>query len=134
LQILYERGWIDPAKIKKYTEKGSVNKFGILDKTTSTTLLLAKQPNFIGELTLLQYYATKLGITANCTPKCHPELASEGIEYLWSLAKLFYRGTRIKRKRNRNMFNRLVQEYLCEKRIYILLEQEDVVGMHKSTC
>jgi hypothetical protein len=112
LQILYERGWIDPAKIKKYTEKGSVNKFGILDKTTSTTLLLAKQPNFIGELTLLQYYATKLGITANCTPKCHPELASEGIEYLWSLAKLFYRGTRIKRKRNRNMFNRLVQEYV----------------------
>jgi hypothetical protein len=83
-----------------------VNKFGILDETTSTTLLLTKQPNCIGELTLLQYYATKLGLTANHTPKCHPELAGEGIEYLWALAKLFYRGGRIERKRNRNMFNR----------------------------
>jgi hypothetical protein len=116
LQILYERGWIDPTNIKKYTEKGSVSKFGILDETTSTTLLLAKQPDFIGELTLLQYYATKLGVTADRTPKCHPELAGEGIEYLWALAKLFYRGARIERKRNRNMFNRLVQECLCGKK------------------
>jgi hypothetical protein len=116
LQILYERGWIDPMNIKKYTNKGSVNKFGILDETTSITLWLAKQPNFIGELTLLQYYATKLGVIANWTPKCHPKLAGEGIEYLWALAKLFYRGVRIKRKRNRNMFNRLVQECLCEKK------------------
>jgi hypothetical protein len=42
-----------------------VNKFGILDETTSTTLLIAKQPNFIGELALLQNYATQLGATAH---------------------------------------------------------------------
>jgi hypothetical protein len=61
LQILYKRCWIDPTNLKMYTEKGKMNELGILDEMASTTMLLAKQPDFVSELTLLQYHANKLG-------------------------------------------------------------------------
>jgi hypothetical protein len=35
LQILYERGWINPSNWKQYTEKGRVNEMGILDESIS---------------------------------------------------------------------------------------------------
>jgi hypothetical protein len=42
-------------------------------------------------LTLLQYHGKKLGVIVDRTPKCHPEIAGEGIEYLWGVAKMIYR-------------------------------------------
>jgi hypothetical protein len=111
-QVLYERGWIDITKIRKYTEKGKVNEMGILDESFSTSQLIKKQPDFIGELTLLQYYAKKMGATVDRSPKCHPEIAGEGIEYVWALAKLYYRGKPIERKRTKKKYRELVDECL----------------------
>jgi hypothetical protein len=42
------------------------------------------------ELTLLQYYAQEMGVKVDRAPKWHPEIAGEGIEYIWALAKLYY--------------------------------------------
>ncbi len=111
-QVLYERGWIDITKIRKYTEKGKVNEMGILDESFSTSQLIKKQPDFIGELTLPQYYAKKMGATADRSPKCHPEIAGEGIEYVWALAKLYYRAKPIERKRTKKKYRELVDECL----------------------
>ena len=51
---------------------------------------MQKQPDFLSELTLLKYHGTKLGVVIDRTPKCHPEMAGEGIKYAWALVKLFY--------------------------------------------
>jgi hypothetical protein len=86
----------------------------------------------ISELTLLQYHASILGGQADHTPKCHPEIAGEGIEYLWALAtKVFYRGARIKQKRNRNVFYKLVKDCLCQKNFLIIVRLR---GSSRQAC
>ena len=66
------------------------------------------QSDFLNEVTLLQFHAEKLGVKIDSTPKCHPELAGEGIEYLWVLAKFFYRQSPIGEKRTKEKFKKLV--------------------------
>ena len=48
------------------------------------------QTDFINELTLLQFFGSKLGAIVDQMPKCHPEIVGEGIEYVRALAKSFY--------------------------------------------
>jgi hypothetical protein len=63
LQLLFERGWIDTCcNWKGYTENGKMDEMGNLNEATSLKLLLQKQPDFIAELTLIQYYGQELGI------------------------------------------------------------------------
>ena len=81
---------------------------GNLLENTSLKKLLEKQGDFASELTLLQYHAQLLGAMVDRTPKCHPELAGEGIEYAWALAKLFYRWQQLNMKRSKTNFINLV--------------------------
>jgi hypothetical protein len=55
---------------------------GILQENTFLYLLMQKQTAFTTEMTLLHFYGSKMGVMIDCTRKCHPELAGEGIEYL----------------------------------------------------
>ena len=50
------------------------------------------------EETLLQYHGRLLGVTVDRTPKYHPEIAGEGIEYDLAASKLCYRRLPIKEK------------------------------------
>jgi hypothetical protein len=109
LQILYERGWIDPTNLGCYTNKGVKDAMGIVLEDTSLEMLIQKQPDFLSELTLLQYHGMKLVAVVDRTPKCHPEIAGEGIKYAWALAKLFYRSQSIKEKRTKEKFRNLVR-------------------------
>ena len=108
-QILYERGWIDPSNLSKYIEKGTKGAMGNLLESTSLKKILEKQGNFMTKLTLLQYHAQLLGAMVDQMPKCHPELAGEGVEYAWALAKLFYRCQKIQLKRPKTNFIDLVR-------------------------
>jgi len=108
-QILFERGWIDPSNISAYTQNGTKDAMGNVLEYTSLKKLLEKQQDFASELTLLQYHAQLLGAIVDRTPKCHPELAGEGIEYAWALAKLFYRRQRLELKRSKDTFLKLVR-------------------------
>ena len=83
---------------------------GVIDESTSIKKLIERQQDFISELTLLQYHSQQLGVVLDRSPKCHPEIAGEGIEYLWALAKLHYRSQRIERKRGKDKFHQLVVE------------------------
>ena len=51
--------------------------------------MMKQQDDFVNEITLLHFHAEQMGVTLDRTPKCHPELAGEGIEYAWAFAKLF---------------------------------------------
>ena len=61
---------------------------------------------------MLQHIGEKLGIFVDRTPKCTPELAGEGIEYCWAMAKGWYRRQPLKKKRSKDNFHGLVKECL----------------------
>ena len=61
--------------------------------------LINKCRYFSEEDTKLQYIGRKLGATVERTPKCHRELAGEGIKYTWGRAKSQYHMLKFKYKR-----------------------------------
>ena len=77
------------------------------------------QQDFIEEETLLQYHGRLLGVSIDRTPKCHPEMAGEGIEYSWGMAKLLYRKLPLKEKKSKEKFNKSVRECLSRANITI---------------
>ena len=72
---------------------------------------MLKQKDFLHKLTLvLQFHGQRLGVMADRSPKCHPEIAGEGIEYLWGLATFWYRQSPIGGKCTKELFHKLVGE------------------------
>ena len=114
LQVLYERGWIDVSKVMLYTANGvkdvRLAQNDVTGCSFSIKSLMKLQSDFINEVTLLQHHIQKLGASVDRSPKCHPELAGEGIEYVWALAKLRYRRAPMNKKRNKENFIKLVRE------------------------
>ena len=114
LQILYERGWIDASRLSLYTSKGTKDKDIANGDVTgcafSINCLMKLQSDFVNEITQLQFHVQKLGAFVDRSPKCHPELAGEGIEYAWALAKLRYRRSPASNKRNKENFILLVRK------------------------
>ena len=111
LQVAWERGLIDENNIAQYTVSGRKDEMGILIPHTSLKMLLGKCVDFAEEETLLQSKGTKLGVKVDRTPKCHCELAGEGIEYSWGCAKNSYRLQPLKNKRRKDAFRKTVR--LC---------------------
>ena len=109
--MLFECGWINPLCIKQYTQKGSKNDGKVRDSLSVERLRLMLY-NFKKEIMLLQYNAEKLGVLLERSPKCHLELAGEGIEYAWGIAKLKYRHSPLSCKRTKDLFKKLVFECL----------------------
>lgn len=114
LQLLFERGWIDPSQIQHYTSDGK-KAYSPLPTDSNTEpvdptgcnfsikALLLLQADFVNELTLLQFHGSRLGAIIDRSPKCHPEIAGEGIEYAWALSKFFIEGPlSLKNKQRQN--------------------------------
>jgi hypothetical protein len=113
LQILWERGFIDPAKKKEdYTLQGKKDAFGKVIPETSLKHLMSLLTDFIEEETLLQYHGRLMGVKVVRTPKCHPEIAGEGIEYDWGCGKGFYRRLPLSAKKTKNKFRESVKKSL----------------------
>eukprot|EP00957_Ditylum_brightwellii_P150835 11485357-Ditylum_brightwellii.AAC.2 len=59
---------------------------------------------------LLQHIATRmscnlgLNLTLDFSPKCNPEIAGEGIEYVWVSSKNYLRGVPLGKRRNVKQF------------------------------
>jgi len=112
LQILWERGWIDETKIQDYTVNGKKDALGSTINETSLRYLLGNCEDFINEESMLQYYGRQMGVLVDRTPKCHCELAGEGIEYSWAAAKNKYRRVPVTVKKSKEQFRNLVRECL----------------------
>ena len=74
--------------------------------------MISSLPDFVEEETLLQYHARKIGVYVDCTPKCHPELAGEGIEYCWGCSKQHYWNMPLNKKRGKDQFRKSVRDAL----------------------
>ncbi len=74
-----------------YTMDGRKDAFSVLQPTTSLKYKLSSCKDFEEEESILQSMGRKLGVLVDHTPKCHCELAGEGIEYAWGCSKIYYR-------------------------------------------
>ena len=111
MQILYERGFINPnVSVKSYTEKGLKLPTGLYDDTLQYKTMVDNLPDFKGEQSRLEFFAEKLGVTVAYGPKYHPEIAGEGIEYCWALSKSDYRKQPLSEKKKKNQFESLVMK------------------------
>ena len=68
---------------------------------------------------MLQSMVCKMGFEVDCTPKCHAEMAGEGIEYIWALINNHYRRILLHKKRGKENFMKCVRECLSKKLITI---------------
>ena len=58
-----------------------------------------------------------MGLLVDQTPKCHCELAIEGIEYSWGCAKNFYCWVSLKRKKGKENFRSVVRESMSTDKV-----------------
>ena len=72
---------------------------------------------FQDKKTMLMVYGKQMGVTVDRTPKCHPEMAGEGIEYAWAGSKQAFRSSPLTMRRNKKGFQTLVRQCLDEKRL-----------------
>ena len=121
LQILWERGFIDTEKVSQYTLNGPQDIYGSIDKNFNLIYLMTQQYDFAHESTMLQHIGNELGVIVDRTPKCHPEMAGEGIEYSWGCAKNRYRALPLAEKKSKAKFLENVR--LCMSRDYITAER-----------
>jgi len=124
LQVAYERGLLDLNKycVEDYTENGQKDAEWSPILETSLKHLLAMCTDFVEEETLLQQMCKKMGAICDRSPKCHPELAGEGIEYSWGNAKMKYRRLKYSQKTSKKQFHNSVRfclsrDFLSNERI-----------------
>ena len=72
---------------------------------------------FEEEETLLQSMGREMGVMVDWTPKCHCELAGEGVEYSWGCAKNTYRRVPLKKKRGKENFRNVVRECMSRENV-----------------
>ena len=68
--------------------------------------------DFVEEETLLQYHGRLLGVVVDRTPKCHPEITGEGIEYSWGCSKGAYCRLPFAEKKMKEKFRQSVRNCL----------------------
>jgi len=114
MQVLWERGWIDESQLDKYTMETATDANGEALEAGSEDWnlkhLMAGCLDFAEELTALQHVGSQLGVNVIITPKFHAELAGEGVEYSWGVAKGTYRRKPLDSKKGKESFKRLVDE------------------------
>ena len=103
---LFERGWYDPDG--RQSLNGTRDKYGVLEEwvevvkdscgnrreilvSSSLRECAARLPDFQSETSVLAQLIHELGHEVDFTPKCHPEIAGEGIEYMWGKSAYEFR-------------------------------------------
>jgi hypothetical protein len=68
---------------------------------------------------MLQRIAKCIGVEVHLIPKCHAELAEEGVEYVWGGAKGEYRRLNLAQKRGKDNFKASIHHCRSEEVIPI---------------
>ena len=74
--------------------------------------LMGKCVDFEDEMTEIQAMGSNMGVQVLSTTKYHAELAGEGIEYTWGVAKSVYRKIKLIDKKGRTNFIENVEKCL----------------------
>lgn len=109
IQVLWERGWIDVNNISEY-KLAAKNEDGENVPEYSLVELMASCHDFAEEISELEAVGEKLGVNVVITTKYHAEIAGEGIEYAWGVAKSAYRKMKLSQKKGYENFMKAVRE------------------------
>ena len=60
----------------------------------------------------MEFIGRKVGVEVILTPKCHAELAGEGVECMWACTKNHYRNLSRKEKKGKDKFTEAVRKCL----------------------
>jgi hypothetical protein len=101
--------------LQDYPVDGKTDALGVKQMNFSLKYLMANCPDFIEEESLLQFNGQKMGVIIDQTPKCHCELAGEGVEYSWACAKNEFRQKPIQQKKSKELFKNTVRECLSRE-------------------
>jgi hypothetical protein len=87
----------------------------MVDDSTSLRHLMGMCFDLLNEEGMMQHIAKEIGVVLLLIPKCHAELASKGVEYLWACAKGAYRNMTLCQKKGKDNFKASVCHYLSEE-------------------
>lgn len=104
---MWERGFVDESKLQCYKIK-VLDDSGEIVPQFSLEYMVQNCPDFLDEMSQLEYVCQQLGSTAVITTKYHAEYAGEGIEYSWGYSKSIYRRSPLKIKKGKENFDKLV--------------------------
>ncbi len=115
-QILWQRGFIDGEHIAKITKRQHNKRHKRLLRDFEIVWFENIAPDS-PDVNLYRFWrwgdnSANHGTSSDCTPKCHPELSGEGIEYTWARCKSHFRNILLDRKRGRENFKVCVSESL----------------------
>ena len=99
MQVLWERGWIDTNNISAY-KLFAYDDEGELITEYSLRTLMSSCLDYAYEQTQMEYIANQMGTRVICTTKYHAEMAGEGIEFSWGVAKSRFRKIKMSTKMN----------------------------------
>jgi hypothetical protein len=86
LQVPWKQGWIDVASLDKHAIVKERD-MGPVDEDFSLQRILESCLAFANEATELQVLGDKMEVGAVTTTNFHAEMAGEGTEHLWGVAK-----------------------------------------------
>ena len=121
LQVLWERGYIDENKIGEYSEKGKkkhLDENGNVKKEYEIYVLrtlMERCSDFAEEKSAMEHLFHQLSLKGEpnlkmlTSPKYHCELAGEGVEYCWGMAKRRYRSIPLNKKKSKSQFDKCVR-------------------------
>ena len=98
--------------MSEYSVHGKTIRKGENDTVPGSSLkkLIDDLPDFKEEIAFLQFQAERPGIKLRCSPEYHPEIAGEAVEFCLASSKNTYHRYKIKDKRTKVKFIRLVDE------------------------
>ena len=98
--------------VSEYSVHGKTIRKGENDTVPGSSLkkLIDDLPDFKEEIAFLQFQAERPGIKLRCSPEYHPEIAGEAVEFCLASSKNTYHRYKIKDKRTKVKFIRLVDE------------------------
>ena len=135
MQVLWERGFLNPSKssnelMRLYRfKKDKQTKQDI--PGTSLIEIIENLPDFKTKLTLLQFWASQLGVIVKCSPKFHPEIAGEGVEFCWALGKNTYRTHGVEEQRTKSKYLQLEKECTCSETV---ITKQEVHKFRRQMC
>ena len=119
LLILRKRLFMDKTKdvFNYYTINGIEDNHDDTILERVLTQMMRNCLNFIQKDTILQNNACKMvehryNIIVERTPKCHPKLADEGIQYSWGCENNSYRQLLLDRKKGKKLYKKTPRGYI----------------------
>ena len=132
-QVAFERGLLDVKNVTLYSKDGPKDDNNhVIDESFSLKCILSSCTDFVKEKTLLRHMGETAGknlginVTIDRSPKGHPEVAGEGIEYTWANAKFFLRTVPLEKRRSVEQFKQQVRLALSRDK-GAMLSQEKII-------